>query len=75
MLKKCGVWKFFQCPFMREKPRLLNQLIEYWHPDAEAFMLEHQSLTLTMKDIYFLTGLSRRGGGAGQLEDLSSKTA
>jgi hypothetical protein len=60
-LKQCGLWKFFQCPFMRAQPRLLNALVEYWHPDAEAFMLEGQSLTPTMEDIYFLTGLSRRG--------------
>jgi hypothetical protein len=39
----------------------MNHLIEYWNLDAEAFMLEVQSLTLMMEDIYFLTGLSRRG--------------
>jgi hypothetical protein len=61
MLKQSGIWKFFQWPFMRAQPRLLNHLIEYWHPDGEAFMLEGQSLTLTTEDIYFLTGLSRRG--------------
>jgi hypothetical protein len=61
MLKQCGMWKFFQCPFMRAQPRLLNHLVEYWHPDAEAFMLEGQSLTPTTEDIYFLTDLSRRG--------------
>jgi hypothetical protein len=60
-LKQCGLWKFFQCPFMRAQPRLLNALVEYWHPDAEAFMLEGQSLTPTTEDIYFLTDLSRRG--------------
>jgi hypothetical protein len=46
---------------MHAQPRLLNALIDYWHPDAEAFMLEGQSLVPTTKDIYFLTGLSRRG--------------
>jgi hypothetical protein len=46
---------------MRAQPRLLNALVDYWHPDAEAFMLEGQSLTPTTEDIYFLTGLSRRG--------------
>jgi hypothetical protein len=46
---------------MREQPRLLNALINYWHPDTDAFMLEGQSLTPTIKDIYFLIGLSRRG--------------
>jgi hypothetical protein len=46
---------------MRQQPRLLNSLVEYWHPDAKAFMLEGQSLVLTIEDISFLTGLSRRG--------------
>jgi hypothetical protein len=46
---------------MRAQPRLLNALVDYWHPDAEAFMIEGQSLTPTTEDIYFLTGLSRRG--------------
>jgi hypothetical protein len=46
---------------MRAQPRLLNTLVDYWHPDAEAFMIEGQSLTPTTEDIYFLTGLSRRG--------------
>jgi hypothetical protein len=26
-LKQCGLWKFFQCPFMRAQPRLLNALV------------------------------------------------
>ena len=60
-LSQCGLLKFFQCPFMRAQPRLLNALIDYWHPNAEAFMLEGKSLTPTTKDIYFLTDLSRRG--------------
>jgi hypothetical protein len=60
-LMQCGLLKFFLCPFMRAQLRLLNALVEYWHPDAEAFMLEWKSLVPTTKDIYFLTGLSRRG--------------
>ena len=60
-LKQYGLWKFFRCPLMREEPRLLNALVDYWHPDPEAFMLEGQSLTLTTEYIYFLTGLSKRG--------------
>jgi hypothetical protein len=39
-LAQCGLLKFFQCPFMLAQPRLLNALVDYWHPDAEAFMLE-----------------------------------
>jgi hypothetical protein len=60
MLMQCGLLKFFLCPFMRAQPRLLNALIYYWNPDAEAFMLKGQSLVPTTEDIYFLTGLSRR---------------
>jgi hypothetical protein len=56
-----AVVALMQCPFMRAQPRLLNALVDYWHPDAEAFMLEGQSLVPTTEDIYFLTGLSRRG--------------
>jgi hypothetical protein len=39
-LMQCGLLKLFLCPFMQAQPRLLNSLIDYWHPDAEAFMLE-----------------------------------
>jgi hypothetical protein len=39
-LKYCGLWEFFQYPFMREQPRLLNALIDYWHPDVEELMLK-----------------------------------
>jgi hypothetical protein len=46
---------------MTAQPRLLNTLVDYWHPDAEAFMIEGQLLTPMTTDIYFLTGLSRRG--------------
>jgi hypothetical protein len=60
-LMQSGLLKFFLCPFIRAQPRLLNALIDYWHPDAEAFMLEGKSLVPTTKDIYFLTSLSRRG--------------
>jgi hypothetical protein len=61
VLMQCGLLKLFLCPFMRAQPRLLNALIDYWHPDVEAFMLEGKSLVPTTEDIYFSTGLSRRG--------------
>jgi hypothetical protein len=60
-LMQCGLLKLFLCPFMWAKPRLLNALVEYWHPDEKEFMLEGYSLVPTVEDIYFLTGLSRRG--------------
>jgi hypothetical protein len=46
---------------MREQPRILNSLVDYWHPDVEAFMVERNSLTPTIEDIYFLNGILRRG--------------
>jgi hypothetical protein len=61
VLMQCGLLKFFLCPFMCAQPRIMNELIDYWHPVAEAFMIEGKSLVPTTKDIYFLTGLSRRG--------------
>jgi hypothetical protein len=61
VLSQWRLLKFFQCLFMREQPRLLNALIDYWNPNAKAFMLEGHSLTPMTEDIYFLTGLSRRG--------------
>jgi hypothetical protein len=61
MLTQCGLVKFFLCPFMCAQPRILNALVDFRHPDAEAFMIEGQSLVPTTEDIYFLTGLSRRG--------------
>jgi hypothetical protein len=33
-LKQCELSNFFQFPFMREQPRLLNTLVDYLHPDA-----------------------------------------
>jgi hypothetical protein len=39
-LNQCGLWKFYWCPFMRAQPRLLNALVDYWHPDAEVFMIK-----------------------------------
>jgi hypothetical protein len=76
-LRQCGMYNFFLTSGMRAQRRLLNLLIDYWHPDAEAFMLDGQSLTITVDDIYFITGLSRRGevvnlkthGGGGMTVD------
>jgi len=61
VLMQCSFLKLFLCLFMPTQPRILNALIDYWHPDTEVFMLEGKSLVPTTEDIYFLTGLSRRG--------------
>jgi hypothetical protein len=57
----CGMYKLFQVGGMREKRRLTNLLIDYWNHDAEEIMLAEQSLTITVKFIYFIIDLLRRG--------------
>jgi hypothetical protein len=61
VLTQCGLVKFFLCPFMRAQPRLLNALVDYWHPDAEAFYDRGAILGAHHRGHLFLTGLSRRG--------------
>ena len=34
---------------------------DYWDPDLESFQIDGMSLTIEVEDIYFITGLSRRG--------------
>ena len=36
-------------------------LVDYWDPDSESFRIDGMSLTIEVEDIYFITGLSRRG--------------
>jgi hypothetical protein len=46
---------------MRAHVRLLDMLVGYWEPKSESFNLDGQALRIEVEDIYFLTGLSRRG--------------
>lgn len=46
---------------MRAQVRMLEMLVGYWDPDQEVFVVDGQTLRLKVDDIYFLTGLSRRG--------------
>ena len=57
----CGLYKFWCLGSMRAKPRLLQMLVDYWDPDSESFHIDGMSLTIEVEDIYFITGLSRRG--------------
>ena len=60
-LKQCGLLKFFKVPNMKAQKQLLRKLIEYWDPVDESFTLDEDPLHLEVDDIYFMTGLSRRG--------------
>ena len=46
---------------MRANVRLLEFLINYWDHDLGMFDLQGESLEITLEDIYFIAGLSRRG--------------
>jgi hypothetical protein len=78
-LRNCGLLKFFLCQNMRAQPAMLQKLVDMWDADQQHFVVRDQVLTLEMEDIYFLTGLSRRGatvvlvggkrGGAERVDD------
>ena len=44
-------------------------LVDYWDPDSKSFQIDNISLTIEVEDIYFITGLSRRG----EVVNLSSR--
>ena len=60
-LRACGLYKFWHLGTLREKPRLLQMLVDYWDPDSETFQLDGIPLSLEVEDIYFILGLSCRG--------------
>jgi hypothetical protein len=46
---------------MRAQVRLLEFLIRMWDPDQQVCNVGAHTLSIDIEDIYFLTGLSRRG--------------
>ena len=36
-------------------------LVNYWEPDQDCFIIDQMPLRIEVEDIYFITGLSRRG--------------
>ena len=60
-LRNCGLNKFFLTPCLRAQPELLQYLISIWDEQEQVFKLRDQVLELEVSDVYFITGLSRRG--------------
>jgi hypothetical protein len=60
-LRQCGLLKFFKIQGMRAQRRLLEYLVHMWDADQQVFHVGVHVLSLDIEDIYFLTGLSRRG--------------
>ena len=55
----CVLYKFWCIGSLRAKPRLLQLLVDYWDPDSETFQIDGMSLSIEVKRIYFIIGLSR----------------
>ena len=60
-LRTSGILKFFYTSPMRANVRLLEFMINYWDHDLGMFDLQGETLEITTEDMYFITGLSRRG--------------
>jgi len=60
-LRNCGLFKFFCISIMRQQIKLLQYFLDAWDPTTQVFQIRGKSNPLTIVDIYFLTGLSRRG--------------
>ena len=58
-LRACDLYKFWCLGSLRAKPRILQMLVDYWDPDSESFHIDGISLSIEIKDIYFITRLSR----------------
>ena len=46
---------------MKAYIHLLEYIIDMWDPEKQQFLVGTHTLTIDIKDIYFLTGMSQRG--------------
>ena len=46
---------------MRSETLLLQLLIGYWDPDRSKFVIDDDTISFEVEDIYFLTSLSHQG--------------
>lgn len=60
-MRACGFMKFFLTPRLRAQHDLLELLIRAWNPVDMKFTIWGQDIEFDHMDIFFLTGLSRRG--------------
>jgi hypothetical protein len=60
-LRDCGLLKFFKLQKMKKEILLLEHIISLWDVAEQGFRIGTQLLTIELEDVYFLTGLSKRG--------------
>jgi len=60
-LRTCGLYKFWAIQGMRAQVDLLTWLVNKWDIQDQCFIIGGHRLEIELEDIYFLTGLSKRG--------------
>ena len=60
-LRNCGMFMFFRISCMRQQINLLQYFLDAWDPTTQVFQIRGKSIPLTVVDILFFAGLSRRG--------------
>jgi hypothetical protein len=60
-LRSYGLPKFFKLQKMKSEVLLLEHIIGLWDINEQGFRIGMQLLTIELEDVYFLTGLSKRG--------------
>ena len=60
-LRACGLYKFWAISGMRAQVDLLTWLVSKWDVQDQCFVIGGHRLEIELEDIYFFTGLSRRG--------------
>jgi hypothetical protein len=60
-LRNCGLLKYFKMQKMKKEILLLEYMIGLWNVAEKGFQIGTQLLTIELEDVYFITGLSKRG--------------
>lgn len=60
-LRTCGLYKFWAIPGMRAQVDFLQWLVDRWSIQDQCFFISGHQLEIELANIYFLTGLPKRG--------------
>jgi hypothetical protein len=60
-LRNYNLLKFFKMQNMKKEVLLLEYMIGLWNTTEQGFQIGTQLLTIELENVYFLTGLSKRG--------------
>ena len=61
LLRNYGLYKFQAIQGIRAQVEVMTWLVNKWDVQNQCFIIGDHRLELELKDIYFLTGLSKRG--------------